>query len=504
MKITSHRLGLICLGTLLLCSCLKEQPADIQPEQQLYNLNLNLSGFQSVIRPLSQNSGLQAQHVGLRAGIKNRTARAQITEADPVDHYLYFWTFNNENVLPEIALQEDVEFRVKGRSTENFTSGIRHQHFPEGVSLSIVGPESIEIRVPLEQVRKLDSISFQLQSSNTGPKAFRFLYSLDEGNDFLVLEENNQFSYAGPHATNWFLFDLEGRVDPLIHRSIIFRIEPLAGDRMGGGAHNTTTGTMRVDNVAVMGIPWLSTPQLPSISSLHYYVFDAETKAIVTEGSTPFQTTTNNQLSVQLPGGNYYAVVVSNVSSKELLLPPQLNSAYDFYVGNHFDNAFASIYGQKSERFAIDEADLNLDIELQRFFSQITFEFTDQEALDQVARLEVTRQHGHSFYFPFGTVGELPDPEANAVIWELPFEHGDKHITFNQFIGNPEEEFAVSYLLRALDAEGVLLRDVTVESKIRNNVQLSFTGKLLEPADFGAGFQVRLREDWDAEVTIPF
>jgi len=110
-------------------------------------------------------------------------------------------------------------------------------------------------------------------------------------------------------------------------------------------------------------------------------------------------------------------------------------------------------------------------------------------------------------FFPYGPIS-LPDTDwinQEEKITYFPDLNEDAGIQFNQFLGKPAVPREVTYRLKAYNSGNELLREVVVSTFIRNNVQLSFVGKLLEnTGNIDAGFRIHWQNEWEDPVIINF
>src|SRR5690606_40824289 len=99
---------------------------------------------------------------------------------------------------------------------------------------------------------------------------FEMYYSFDEGDTYHELSMVNQFGNLAANGKNSFTYNLEEL--ELSGEELWIRISPKAGDRTGGGAYNESTGTLRIDNLHLVGIAPTSNEGFV-INKLHYFLF---------------------------------------------------------------------------------------------------------------------------------------------------------------------------------------------------------------------------------------
>lgn len=504
------KLNLRCIVFALLLStglnsCKKENNPPVFPEEtEIHEVTFNLNGFSSIINPLASD---QQPRLSMSLPGQNSLlygSNALQSNENLGERLLYFWSFNQSDLLPDLALAQGASLDFIARNTGSFPVGFPHELYPAGNSFSTAGTSQIDIALPLTDIFSIDSLSFDLCSSGTGPNAFRLSYSLD-GTDFIAIAENNQFMNYGSFVLNAFVYDLTSVLNLAVHQNIVFRIEPFAGIRGSDPDYNVNSGTFRIDNIAVMGTRQSGAENRPTVSKLHYYVFNAENGDLITEGDEAFDLQrANSEVRISLPSGEYYATFITNTSMEELLVPTALQNTEEFVIGNPFSNAQAIIFGERTPRFPIDVNNFSVDVTLNRLFSNIKFEFTDDEDLAHVSKIVITRQHGNFFYMPFGWPTSIPSSDASMITFETPFLTEEKTISFNQFLGSPEAPEELEYMVTVYGEDDSIIRYFTVANNIRNNVQLVFTGKLLEGTDRNGGFAITLNETWNEQVELAF
>lgn len=488
-------LNLFYLLLFLCTGCEKTAPIpDLEePADELKTVIFNLTGFSSEIRPLSSKIATS------KSGVNRNVALDQV-------QYLYFWSFNEHNLAPEVAIHPgDVSITLEPENTAvTYPAGYKHDTFPEGQCVSMRGVKSITFKMFMKNVSALSKIDFDVASSNTGPKNFSIYYAIDDGNDFNLISEDNQFTNMSPQSRNHFEFNLSTITDNE-HEYLWIKVEPSAGDRGTVGDYNEATGLLRIDNFGIAGIYNSDGSEETTLNKINYYVFRTEDNTLALEGDLAFQADQQApQLSLKLPVGSYYASFVSNSSKRELLLAKQPSAANDFYVSNHFDNHQAVIFGSQITDITVSENTNPVEVALNRYFSNVKFEFTDQTDLSLVNKIVINRMHENFVYTPYGLPSSLPVSDASMITFVDPFKEETKSIAFNQFIGNVNHPVDLTYNVLVYGADNELLRDFTVNNAVKNNVQLLFTGELLKGTDRNGNFLIEWNEQWDDAVSGEF
>ncbi|MEH6304914.1 hypothetical protein RYH73_04630 [Olivibacter sp. CPCC 100613] len=508
MKILFYQsCALFLFFSFLFSSC--EKPAPQLPgkpgEETLHTVRFNLKGFSTSITPLANSPSLNVPRLSNpgKSGLMSVIG----LEPSPVEQHLYFWSFNEENLLPTKAVNSSaasISFQAADTSP-GFTAGYGLSPYPAGRSLSLKGLQSLIIVMPLNGVSQLAKLAFDVGSSGTGPKNFRIYYSIDSGNTYLPLSADNQFTNTKDNARNSYEFDLSEMNTIIQAQQLTIKIEPFEGERGEANDFDQNRGTFKLDNFRLSGIYNEERPGEPieDISKIHYFVFNADDDLLALQGSTIFNAAEEGaDLAFKLPTGNYYALITSNVSHAELLLPSTLTKAADLYISNHFSNLNASIFGTHVPHLEVN-SNTQLEVTLKRYFSQVKFEFTDEEDLAHIRKINIRREHNHFVYVPFGSNPLSLDTGATSIEFYPQFNSENKSLSFNQFMGELIDPIELRYVVSVYDTNDTLLRTFTLSSSIKNNVQLLFKGNLLEEED-KQQFQIEWNQAWDDSLTETF
>ncbi len=472
--------------TLNMVSCKKnvEEPNDAQ---EGYTIGFRFQEFEQ-----------HASTLGAKKATTGKSYSAANTATqDMYEGHIYYWSFNAETLMPDIypSTHWSITYN-QGQTPDEYGIGWLYEDYIAGRALSIKGLNELIFKMPLTNVSALQELAFDVSSSGTGPKSFSLSFSQD-GENYTVIEENNQFSNTNtPQAKNTFSFALE---DQLLDfsRDLYIKLMPKAGNRGSAGDYNGTTGTMRIDNFRVSGIAEKVADA--NVRRVHYHVFDATTKNLMLSGADHFREGALSDFALTLPAGDYIASFVANVSNAELNIP-ETGDALTYFIANTFSNSKAEIFGVL-DTFSV-QGDMQKDIELNRYYSEIRFEFTDVGDLSEVAKLIVKREHDVNFYAPFHPTMDNPIEDSSEIVLLPQFDEANREVFFNQFIGNTPIPVPLKYKVDVYDGSDELIRTFQVESEIRNNMQLLFRGKLLDAPN--GQFVVRLNENWDGEKQVDF
>lgn len=474
----------------LMVACKKDGAPDDDSNGQLYTLTLDFKDFDASIRPLyTFPTGSYAKGNMLKAN--GATSQTDIG-------YLYFWSFNAENTTPDIAIQTGASIAYNAQGEPTFPNGWAFDDYPAGSALSIRGLSELLIRLPIRRATALQDFGFDISSSGTGPKDFTIEYSFDQTN-WAMKSDRNQFANTNPNGypKNSFLFDFSEL--PVENRDFLYvRISMRAGERGSSGNFNPTQGVTKIDNIRLTGVG--APPTASPVDDLHYHVFDALSHDLVTSDVRLFDPE-NARIDISLPRGRYEISFVRNLSAAPLIWPNEVKNSQQFYYSNAFSNHLANVFAT--------EVEINLDgdkqesIVLNRYYSQIKFEFTDDRSLSHVDRIIVTPLHEPFFYAPYNTDMVNPVLDQSELVLSPNFAESNE-IVFNQFLGKLAAPRPVGYRLDVYGQDGALLRSFDVSASIRNNVQVVFRGELLSGVNQQTGFDIRFNEVWDDEVVIGF
>ncbi len=475
---------LFTLIVLLALSCSKDPVAN-KESGKLYNLSFKFKGFTSTKQPLKGAFRSMEKLASTTGGSQGQTVG-----------YLYFWSFNQETLYPDIRVPSNGEISITfnhGNTPANYVaSTYTHVGFDAGKALNLKGADEIIFEMPLKGVQQITNLGFDIGSSNTGPKDFELYYSTN-GEDYGALQLVNQFESATANAKNSFVYDLH-EIEIAADRLWI-KIVPKAGDRMGGDEFNAGMGTCRLDNFYLEGTYEMS--QANQVSKLYYFIYHRDNNDIYEVGEVNEEDLADFEL--QLPLGTYEVMFVLNQSDMDLLLPSNKEDWLNLFVGNYFLNGQAMVYGLVGQIEVIQDESFTFTLE--RWYSQVKFEFTDSD-LSLANRIVVKAVHQPFYFVPWGQAMSDPMSDDTELIFEEDFV-SNKQITFNQFLGLLAETKEVSYQLEVYAGER-LIRTVTVSDEVKNNMQLTFRGELMKDVQAQGNFVIHKNEVWNGAIEAAF
>lgn len=429
--------------------------------------------------------------------LKSSAKLATTTEGNSQNHsegYLYYWSFNNEDLIPDIQFSTDFEPEIiyaNGEIPNAFVnSSYAYENFSAGKAIAFSGAKEILIKLPISGVVEISDLGFDVGSPSRGPKDFELYYSVDKGENYIALALNNQFGITNTaNHKHTYTYDLRDK--NLVGEEVWFQILPKAGERGTAGDFNENAGTLRMDNLFLTGVA--STDQKDkAFNKIHYYFFDKDDSRLVLSGIEDLNDRSSIELS--LPAGSYQMCFISNTSEAELLLPdsPSLTT---LYAGNFFSNSNADIFAYKGE-LVVSQASMS-QIELERLYSQIKVEFTDSQGLDEITKIVIDQGHDPFFYAPFNLSLQNPVLDQSSIERVGNFAI-NKQLVFNQFMGQPIDAQSISYNVQVYNGS-ILMRSLILEGTIKNNMQLVFRGNLLEDTTFDSSFDIQKNEEWSGQ-----
>ncbi|SEK33700.1 hypothetical protein [Parapedobacter koreensis] len=499
--------GFICcvLTGGALFSCKRDIPASPTVTESAHAVTFKLSGFESDIVPLSKSSAVDHPAFGrLSAGM---LAQRNI-EPSPESQYVYYWSFNDETLEPDIAVDEvGAEITFEAATEPDFGSGFGLAPVEAGQAWSVPGAQTVEFNLPLYDIESLTTFAFDISSSNTGPKDFLLTYSVDGGDSYEVLSANNQFGNMGAQSRNQYAFDLNIVSEFVGTVALKIKIEFLPGNRGSAGDYNGRTGVVKLDNIRLSGVYTGAPTGDPSApSTLRYYIFSADDGHVVKQQELPMdELSGDGTMEILLTEGAYDIVFLAYRSRGELLLPDEVNNARDFYFGQHFDDHEAITYASFIRNVEVTDADIEETVTLERCYSLVAFDFTDIVTdLLAVKKITVTRLHDNYLYTPFGETTEQPITNVQTIVFSGFRNAEDYRIAFHQFLGIVPDVRQVNYEVIAYGEEDELLNSVTIDEQITNSVRLTFSGRLTGGAGRINGFNVVLDATWRDDVEKAF
>lgn len=494
---------LLCFTLWISClfsGCKRDIPP--LPTNELRNITFKLEGFEAEVTPLDARQSMARSALGA-VGNGMQALRNITPGSEP--QYLYYWSFNEGNVEPFIAVDEvGAAIVFAGKDAEpDFVAGFGLAPIEAGKALSITGAQSVEINLPMQGIESVTTFGFDITSSSTGPKDFSLSYSTDGGDTYEVLSATNPF---GVSSRDRFSFDLSAYPEFIGMEALILKFEFLPGDRGEGSEYNENTGTLKLDNIRLSGVYNSGPGDATSPSTLHYYIFSSEDGEVVQQQALSMSALGDGgMLDVMLADGTYDVLFVAYRSDKGMLLPEDPANASEFYMGQHFDDFRAVTYASFVEDMVVSGVGTEVAAILSRCYSLVEFDFTDAASdLQRVKEIEVVRLHDDFLYAPFGMPASIEMSETQRITFDNFIHADDYKIALHQFFGLLDERASIGYELIAYGEGDVVLHTITVTQEIPNNVRLRLTGKLLGDTGAVNGFSVALDTAWGETLEHEF
>src|SRR5690606_2554070 len=87
----------------------------------------------------------------------------------PESQYLYYWSFNDETLEPDIAVDEvraGISFE-SGAAEPKFFSGFSGDGYDAGQAMSLTAVKSLVITLAIDGIESLENFAFDMSSSDT-------------------------------------------------------------------------------------------------------------------------------------------------------------------------------------------------------------------------------------------------------------------------------------------------------------------------------------------------
>ena len=466
-----------CLFIVILAvpSCKKNSKLPDESNEKTHAVTFKIKDFETIVSPLKAQS--------------SRSKKASISGSNTENQLLYHWNFDNGTADPTTALDEAAVIDYNnGKTDYGFVAG-----WPtSGKGISFRGAKEILIKIPVSGIPVLTNLTFDANSSGTGPRALLLSYSTDKGATFKSLTDTLHYPANLATSAKFSVEQPLTSIQLMATQECWLKIALFAGNRGTGSNYNESTGTFKMDNVKIMG----TTDQSVLPDKLYYHIFDANTKLLVKAGTL----NAKEKFNVDLPMGTYYLSLISKNSSIPLAIPTTVTDIRSLWLSNSFSEQSAELFAVR-DTFDVRESMERL-LTMTRIYSEIKFECTDTEGLDLVDSIQVKQLHKVFQYYPFATVVE--ENSDNTMLSIVPdFTNNSKSFVFNQFMGDTPENKTVNYEVRVY-RKGELVRIFEVANEIRNNVQLLFKGKLLDGVGGSQGFQVVKNEKWRDNIVVEY
>lgn len=431
----------------------------------------------------------------------------------PYEQFLYFWSFNQETLVPDIGIdtaQANVYLQSNGSGNPvTYSNGYSYPPLFEGTGrlLGARGTKEILFTIPIPFVEELGTFAFDASSSNTGPKSFNVSYAMGSDTSFHYLAENEELDIDMNKKTV-YTYDLSFLNKSSITSNFLhIRIELLPGtNRPEEFNYSPSNGVFKIDNVNLSGV--FTGPNTVPLNlgeaKFHYHIFKSSDSTLVYEGEKILDSSlAYPEISLKLTEGDYFVSFIANFSN-ELLMPTNIEKAGDYYAYHSLISQPTIIYGSLIHELSVTD-DMSLEIEMERYYSLVTFEFTDTKGLENVDRLELYNL-ARPLFSPYSLISNInwPAPEEEKIELEPDFST-DNTIQFHQFLGKSTSPQMVNYRLIAYNENNEVLRTIEVSALITNNIQLTFTGKLLENyGNINSGFEIKWKDSWGEPLQINF
>jgi len=429
---------------------------------------------------------------------------AQLFANAEYSELLYLWTFNQSDLTLDIGiLPASAELYTDPPSNYTFTAigAAAYEQYAAGQALSVAGNTDIYIQIPTLGIAEVHDLVFSIHVTSTGPKGITLTYGSQQNGPF---EEVNGEQFIA-RTNQYYTLEFELPLVDLTAEFIIFKLSFSEGHRAEDAAYNPNLGRVRIDNLRLYGVRDLENGPpiyVPTFSEIQYHIFNGITGQLVLDNRVDLLHSLNAaDIEFSLPAGIYHVHFVYNVSNASLVFPAALSHISEFVIHNPFENNRAEIFGAELLNLNIEQ-DVEQDLILSRYFSEIRFVFTDRRDLSDIGEFIIYKEHDAD-YFIFSNQSNPSPLEHNAPIHIYPsFEFEGPTIFFNQFLGVKEQEIELQFRVEVLNKAGEIIREFRVSEQIRHNSRLTFSGRLYDEVE--GGFSFFKNEDWDQEYHTQF
>lgn len=503
------RWGVLFVSIISLTNCNKDGLKPFLPEDQkaVHEVKFNLKNFKSELKPLLTARSKVNQIFSASSPKEGNVI------ADATEQILYFWSFNVNPFVPDLGVDTiNSELAIEYNSESgkhSFLNGKSFGDFEAGSALNITGPKSIILKLPIQGIKTLSSLRFDLMSSNTGPKSFDLLYTFNLNADFTAVQEDNNFYNYSASAWNTFDFDIS-QIPVNFAEYIWIKLVFKGGERSHGSDYNSTSGTLRIDNIGMKGSFMGDTEEnLPQDKgNLQYFVFNTIDSTLVKRGSSEISFYGEADLTLLLPSGQYFAFLLYSNSDDQLLSQDSIAEAKDINFATKLAQTDYLVFGNKIPAFSV-QGNTSLEVILNRYYSEVQVNFEDVNDLNSLGAINA-RSFSPTTYSPYGLDSnenefDISEQEYDN-IWLEPTQLGAFYgIVFNHILGPIEEEIPVNYMLDIHSKDFELIRQIPLEATIKRNFQLTFSGNLYSGSpENGKQVQINWNTEWDGQHSIPF
>lgn len=494
MKRSIFRNALTLLGIAILSLCMQckklIKPEDVTPKVK-HNLTYELEGFETSIKPMSDFKSNKP-----RSGQTRSSALS--TNGNPVlDDIVYFWDYNSKSIKADIAVDQDNYAQFKRNSGFlSYVPGFNTKNNPNDYAQQFSSPAVFDVYFKTPDPILINAISFDFAVDKNAPDYFRIYIRNISGIDMLksfklplkpnmkdfeqhsVFFEFQNMIFNGPEAIITFDFFIN---DTSINLDTYFK-----------------QSTVRADNVRLYGRVLKHDKLRKKI--LKYYFYNLETQKFELVGDL----NENNlkKFSVSLSKGEYKVALIYANAEKDLILPAQINSLQDLQLSHDFSDFKGEIYGLV-DSFTLEKP-MDRKAKMERLYNQVNFEFTDLDELNDIEKIQITPEKSYLSWQPLFQQGSFVnmDQTVKPIIFTRNFE-ANRKLAYNHFVGMPNKETLIQYKIEVFK-KNTVSRTFHVKAMVKNNMQITFRGRLDPPTEEPINFETILNEKWGESQLIDF
>ena len=494
MKRSIFRNAVFLLGIAILTMCMQckklIKPEDVSPKVK-HSLTYELEGFETSIKPMSDFKSNNPQS-------RQSNATTLLTSGNPVlNDIIYYWNYNNRSIKADIAVYQDnyAQFRRVG-GVLSYVPGFHTNKNPHDYAQQFTKPAIFELNFKTPKPVLISAISFDFAIDKNAPDFFTIFVRKSIGSSTVQ-------RFKLPLIPNMKNFDKQNVSfefpNIILDGAEAFITFDFQLDKYGIKLDRYfEQSTARADNVRLYGRV-LKEEKLRK-KFLKYYFFNTETQQFELVGD--LDENSLQKFSVSLTKGEYkVALIYANVE-KDLILPAKINNLQDLQLSHDFSDYKGEIYGLV-DTFNLEKP-MNRKAKLERLYNQVNFEFTDLEELKDIEKIQITPEKSYLSWQPLFQQGSFinMDLTVKPIIFNRNME-ANRKIAYNHFVGKLNKETLIQYKIEVFK-KNTVARTFHVKAMARNNMQITFRGRLDPPGEEGIKFETILNERWGESQLINF
>lgn len=474
---------------LMVYACRKSnEPAVEDKKPELQKVSFSFDNFQTEIKPFDFR-------------ISTKSSGNTFQPHPESSELLYFLSFDKRNYTPDYSQKDQFTFRTKTKAggAEILVPVNTGSENTVDWRLQLKDVENIRIQIPARNLSQIDRLEFDFGSNEphidglVAEYFYVFSSPQADGQEIFMLSPES----IRESKMETFRFNIpKGRLTNQEFQILLsFNKKEVLKDR----TLQNKDWSLWVDNFRIYGKP--KTQVQPKIIQLPYFIFNKTSGELMDNGNF-IPSAQNRDLLLELPTGSYYNVMVYNEGDQELMVPNNLKHKDQLQLTSSFNNRNSRIFATV-DSFELKES-MEKKVILKRLYSLITLDFTDIRNLSNLKSIKVKPLVEPYFWSPFfpALPAKTTESVANEIIFEQDFNL-NREISFSHFLGFPEQEVPVSYEIEVFEEER-MIRRFRLNTKLKNNVRLAFSGPIYPTGVANQYFEVEIDETWTDDKRIEF